>query len=529
MSLLLLAATGCAEASFTEAPTEDAALAAPLRGPAVHQARGAERPATTGPAAVVSSNGIEYHDGPVMTETPNVYYIWYGGWTGNNATAILTDLASNLGSSRYFAINNSYSNTDGQWVTGSLHYAGSTSDSYSRGTRLTDAGVFGIVSDAISSGRLPLDANGIYLVLSSADVTEAGSSGAFCTEFCGWHFFGAVGTTTVKYAWIGDAHTQCPDACMVQKTGPNGNAGADGMASVIAHEIAETVTDPELSSWYADDTGEENADQCAWRFGSEYSSGGARANLHLGGRDYLIQQNWVNADGGHCDMARFRPLQPDDPIVFNADYYLDEYPDLRKILGNDVNAAHDHWLNVGIAEGRHASRQFDSQWYVDLYSDLKAAFGDDHVAALEHFLQQGLPYEGRRGSRAFDAIYYRNTYTDLNKYIGPDYVGQARHFLSQGLPVEGRAGSLEVDASFYVNFYDDLQKTYGNDHLAAIDHFLRYTGLRLEGRRASAAFDVSYYLSTNPDLMAAFGSTNYTAAFDHWVRSGRNQGRRGAP
>jgi len=90
---------------------------------------------------------------------------------------ILTDLASNLGGSHYFAINTSYSNTAGHWATGTLHYAGSTTDNYSRGTSLTDGAVFGVVSDAITSGRLPLDGNGIYMVLSSADVTE----GAFWT------------------------------------------------------------------------------------------------------------------------------------------------------------------------------------------------------------------------------------------------------------------------------------------------------------------------------------------------------------
>ena len=32
--------------------------------------------------------------------------------------------------------------------------------------------------------------------------------------------------------------------------GPNGNAGADGMASIIAHELEEAVTDANLNAWY---------------------------------------------------------------------------------------------------------------------------------------------------------------------------------------------------------------------------------------------------------------------------------------
>jgi len=79
-----------------------------------------------------------------------------------------------------------------------------------------------------------------------------------------------------------------------------------------------------------------------------------------------------------------------------------------------------------------------------------------------------------------------------------------------------------------VNLYSDQNAAFGSDHLAAMDHFLRQ-GLPVEGRRASAAFDVAFYLSTNPDRIAAFGAHNYPTAFDHWVRSGRGEGRRGAP
>jgi hypothetical protein len=50
--------------------------------------------------------------------------------------------------------------------------------------------------------------------------------------------------------------------------------------------------------------GRENADKCAWTFGTEYTvSNGSKANLKLGTRDYLIQQNWVNASGGYCAMS----------------------------------------------------------------------------------------------------------------------------------------------------------------------------------------------------------------------------------
>jgi hypothetical protein len=72
------------------------------------------------------------------------------------------------------------------------------------------------------------------------------------------------------------------------------------MASIIAHELEEAVTDPDLNAWY-DPRGEENADKCAWTFGTTYLvANGSRANMKLGTMDYLIQQNWVNSGGGFC-------------------------------------------------------------------------------------------------------------------------------------------------------------------------------------------------------------------------------------
>jgi len=92
-------------------------------------------------------------------------------------------------------------------------------------------------------------------------------------------------------------------SCGEQDTSPNRNAGPDGMASIIAHELEESVTDPLLNAWF-DTRGYENADKCAWTFGTTYSAGnGSTANMRLGTRDFLIQRNWVNASGGYCSLS----------------------------------------------------------------------------------------------------------------------------------------------------------------------------------------------------------------------------------
>ncbi|MBL0219416.1 MAG: hypothetical protein IPQ07_36795 [Myxococcales bacterium] len=66
----------------------------------------------------------------------------------------------------------------------------------------------------------------------------------------------------------------------------------------------ETVTDPNLNAWY-DAQGAENADKCAWNFGTTYTApNGSKANVKLGGKNYLLQRNWLNVGAGSCVLTR---------------------------------------------------------------------------------------------------------------------------------------------------------------------------------------------------------------------------------
>jgi hypothetical protein len=248
------------------------------------------------PTGGLTQAGIQYHGGSVMTATKTIYVIWYGNWSGNSATTILPSLFSGIGGSSYFNINTTYTNSAGTKVSNAVTYGGSTTDSYSQGTTLTDAKVKSVVSSAITSGRLPKNTNGVYFVLTSADVNE---SSGFCTQYCGWHTHGTISSADIKYSFVGNPD-RCITSCADQSVGPNGNAGADGMASIIAHELEEAASDPDLNAWY-DSSGAENADKCAWTFGStSTASNGAQYNMTIGGLNWLIQQNWVNSGSGFC-------------------------------------------------------------------------------------------------------------------------------------------------------------------------------------------------------------------------------------
>jgi hypothetical protein len=244
------------------------------------------------------SNGISYHGGAVMLSNPNIYVIWYGNWSGNTATTIVPNFLGSLGGSPYEHINSTYYSNAGH-VTGGVTYAGSTTVAYPYGTALSDSNVQSIVSDAITSKALPSDTNGVYFVLTSADVNE---TSGLDTKYCGWHSHGSIGGSDIKYAFVGNPD-RSPSACAAQTSSPNGNAGADAMLSIVAHEQEEAISDPDLNAWF-DRQGNENADKCAWTFGTQSTaSNGSKYNVTLGGNQYLIQQNWVNASGGYCSMS----------------------------------------------------------------------------------------------------------------------------------------------------------------------------------------------------------------------------------
>ena len=242
---------------------------------------------------------IRYNGGPVMLGTNHVYFIFYGNWEAErNAQQIITDFAVALGGSPYLNIITTYTDSAGTPLTNSLLWASNLDDPYSRGTNLTDADVAAMLSDHILNFVLPLDPQGIYFVIPSDDVNVAGH----CTDSCEYHRFTNVAGIRVAYAVIGNPR-RCPSKCAPQLFGPSGDYAADATINWIAHDISGVLTNTTLTGWY-DRLGKENSDKCLNRFGTLYQTpNGALANVKLGGRDYLLQMNWVNVDNGYCAMS----------------------------------------------------------------------------------------------------------------------------------------------------------------------------------------------------------------------------------
>lgn len=274
---------------------------------------------TTGKIASTASSvawglgAVTYKPGGTIISEPKIYVIWYGNWDSNSCTAksgtsstpsIVNDFLDSLGDSDWNKINTSYYQLihgEKTFVQATAEVAGCTVDPGSQGLSLdteTGLGVADVVDHALSSGALKTDPNGVYLVLTAKNIDVAN----FMTFFCAYHGAYDNSLETIKYAFIGDASLDLGKCAPQTTISPNGNPAADAMVSAIAHEFVEAVSDPIGISW-TDQAGLENADKCVWNYGKAFkSANGSFANMTLGGRQYLIQQN-VAANTNRCVLS----------------------------------------------------------------------------------------------------------------------------------------------------------------------------------------------------------------------------------
>lgn len=262
--------------------------------------------------------GIFYHGGPVLqsgTKVAAVYWasspIFVSGPAAGTSGAGTADgslvghFLRNLGGSPYFNINSTYTNSAGTKIVNSVSYTQYWANNASvpaNGASVSDAQMIGMLQSGFNSGALSYDVSTVYAIFSAGTVNLGGGFG---TQYCAYHTHGTVTVggvaKTVLYAAMPYNYAY-PSACTSGLAAANGSAdrGADYEVNTLAHEIEETTTDMMGNAWF-DRRGYENADKCAWKWGTTYTTAaGGKANMNLGGKDFLVQQNWVNAGSGGC-------------------------------------------------------------------------------------------------------------------------------------------------------------------------------------------------------------------------------------
>lgn len=242
---------------------------------------------------------------------------------------------------------------------------------------------------------------------------------------------------------------------------------------------------------------------------------------------------------------------------FDINSYMRQYPDLRTAFGDDYKKYYLHYLKYGLREGRKAtgcdkrvgsitvykgtdySAVFDADYYLAKYPDLRAAFGDDDVLAIRHFVRNGMR-EGRQAKQSFDVHSYRRAYQDLRLTYGNDLTKYYIHYIKYGTrekrvsenvktvvdPVTGLDGkdySAVYDFSEYQKRNSDVKDAFGDDDIATLRHFIK-NGMK-ERRIANQNFNIRVYSNLYEDLQNEYND-DFKDYYMHYLKYGKKEGRK---
>lgn len=84
--------------------------------------------------------------------------------------------------------------------------------------------------------------------------------------------------------------------------------------------------------------------------------------------------------------------------VFDSNYYVNQYSDLKQNIGNNPQALFNHFITFGMKEARQAKDSFNVYAYQGRYQDLRNAFQDNLVAYYNHYCTNGV-FEGRNAKK----------------------------------------------------------------------------------------------------------------------------------
>ena len=188
-----------------------------------------------------------------------------------------------------------------------------------------------------------------------------------------------------------------------------------------------------------------------------------------------------------------------------------------------------------IYDGMDYALVFDYYFYIYKYPDVKEIVGLDYRRALEHFVNIGMP-EGRQGNAVFNVDYYIRNYPELlNWHDGSDKSWFYLEFIRLGYDV-GRVAYRQLPEQdwakdrrvfifeYYITRYPELEELFYDNPTAAAEHFWD-VGMAL-GQRGSPLFDVEFYKERNMDLQELF-EDNILQYYLHFIDYGRHEGRAG--
>jgi len=240
------------------------------------------------------SNLID-HGGPVLANS-TTYALWWGDPSAfpPDAQARIDSLLQGFEGSDYLAIANQYL----RGATAHTHFGGNFYMSNNKAPPakyVSDRQIGGELGSALNSffaaTKQAPDPSGIYFVFTSNFPVSA--------PFCAFHAYlvqsPALNVPITQIAYV--PNTTNVFACDPTKVDPffepnSDSQGTQAMATLVAHEFMETITDPLGNAWYGGF--DEIGDRCTWLFQSAVPlTDGSRRK---------VQAEWSNQVNG-CDQG----------------------------------------------------------------------------------------------------------------------------------------------------------------------------------------------------------------------------------
>lgn len=230
---------------------------------------------------------LTYHNGPTI-KSPKLVALYAGRFWGDRAKN--DQFLKELMEYGYLAPFSTQGTGNGQFL-------GSFNIPAPKSGVVTDADCQSMIQVAIAGGDgskngVPQpDANTLYMLIlpdGVQSIFETGGNDASCKTYCAYHSNAPTFYYTVQPA----------NTC----GGCNQGNPQDGLQMTEAHEVVEACSDPSGQGWFNDQSGEENADECAWialKYGPWVVQGAACVNS---------AGQWVNTVGTYTPVTTPQPV-----------------------------------------------------------------------------------------------------------------------------------------------------------------------------------------------------------------------------
>ena len=92
---------------------------------------------------------------------------------------------------------------------------------------------------------------------------------------------------------------------------------------------------------------------------------------------------------GSATTVYAKENREDYRLVFDAQYYYDQNPDLQEAVGADPEALFEHFVTFGTKEGRSGNAEFNLKAYVFNNPDLLLKYKKDWSEYCKHYVTVG--------------------------------------------------------------------------------------------------------------------------------------------